>query len=91
MKTQRISLDGGDVDFDAARKAADRIAGNRLAEPLLVAWHDGAAGKGHPDVHECTGRPGWRVYAESRGGKLTIDVNSGQYLFIYAETALKSS
>jgi hypothetical protein len=30
-------------------------------------------------------KPAWIVYAESRGGNLTIDINAGQYLFIYLE------
>jgi hypothetical protein len=91
METIRVTVEGAEVNFDAARKRADDIAAGKLKEPLLVAWYDGVAGLGHPDVPECTDRPGWQVYAESRGGELTIDVNSGQYILIYSETALEGA
>ena len=88
METVDISIDDGEVGFDAARKRADELAVDRLEEPLLVAWYDGVAEMGHPDVQECTDKPGWQVYAESRGGALTVDVNNGKYILIYSETAL---
>jgi len=88
METIHITIDGAEVDFDAARKRADEISTGTLKEPLLAAWYDGIAGMGHPDVQECTDKPGWQVYAESRGGALTVDVNNGKYILIYSETAL---
>lgn len=91
METIRVTVEGAEVDFDASRKRADDIAAEKLKEPLLVAWYDGVAGLGHPDVQECTDRPGWQVYAESRGGALIVDVNSGQYILIYSETALEGA
>jgi len=88
-ETIRIRLDETAVCFDAARKRADDAAGKRLKEPLLVAWYDGVREIGHPDVHECTDRPGWMTYAESRGGGITVDVNDGRYILIYAEGSLE--
>jgi hypothetical protein len=82
-----VFLDDRAPDFEAARKAADEIAGQRMREPMLVAWYDGLAGIGHPDVHECTDKPGWLAYAESRGGDLAIDVNDGRYVMVYSETS----
>jgi hypothetical protein len=29
------------------------------------------------------------TYAESRGGKITVDVNDGRYILIYAEGSLE--
>jgi hypothetical protein len=87
-ETRNIAVDDATLTFETARKGADEIAQERLEEPLLIAWHDGIAGKGHPDVQECTDKPGWQTYAESRGGKLTINVNSGKYVFVYSETSL---
>ncbi len=91
METIRITIDNAEVDFDTSRKRSDDIASEKLKEPLLVAWYDGIAGLGHPDVQECTDRPGWQVYAESRGGALTVDVNGGQCILIYSETALEGA
>ena len=28
-------------------------------------------------------KPPWIVFAEARGGNLTIDINDGEYIFIY--------
>lgn len=86
--TINIKIDEPLVDFKDARKSADDIANKKLIEPLLIAWYDGIAEKGHPDVHECTNKPGWQTYAESRGGQLAINVNEGKYVFIYTETSL---
>jgi len=88
MEEVDITIEGADPDFNAARKSSDEIAERRLKEPLLVAWYDGAAETGHPDVHECHDKPGWKTYAESRGGQLTVNVNAGRYILIYSETSL---
>ena len=91
METTAIRIDGPSVDFGTARKSADDISKRRLIEPLLIAWYDGIAEKGHPDVHECTDKPGWQTYAESRGGQLTVNVNDGRFILIYTETSLKDT
>ena len=90
-ETRNITLDDATLNFNTARKSADEIAKDQLQEPLLIAWYDGIAGKGHPDVQECTDKPGWQTYAESRGGRLTINVNSGRYILIYSETSLSDT
>jgi len=88
METKKITADVDIIDFNAARKSADEISLKILKEPFLVAWYDGIAGIGHPDIHECTSKPGWQMYGESRGGCLTVDVNDGSYIFIYAESSI---
>ena len=88
-ETIRVRLHETAIGFDAARRKADEKAGEQLKEPLLVAWYDGGKGIGHPDVHECTDKPGWMTYAESRGGSITVDVNDGRYILIYAEGSLE--
>jgi len=90
-ETRNITLDDATLNFNTARKSADEIAKDQLQEPLLIAWYDGIAGKGHPDVQECTDKPGWQTYAESRRGRLTINVNSGRYILIYSETSLSDT
>jgi hypothetical protein len=51
---------------------------------MLLSWYQGKSGESYPNL-ECGSddRPAWVVYAESRGGNLTIDINAGQYVFIY--------
>ncbi|MDO8736087.1 MAG: AF1514 family protein [Thermoleophilia bacterium] len=88
MEIRNITVNGEMIDFNAVRKAADEISQEILREPFLVAWYDGIAGIGHPDVHECTSKPGWQTYGENRGGCLTVDVNNGSFILIYTETSV---
>ena len=30
-------------------------------------------------------KPAWVIYAESRGGNITIDINQEEYIFIYLD------
>ena len=58
-----ISAKDGVLDYTAALV----IAGQAVAEAMLLAWYDGKNSAGYPDVHECTGdKPGWLAYAEPR-------------------------
>lgn len=51
---------------------------------MLLAWYDRKRGRFSPNVVCCSERkPGWVVYAESRGGNITIDINDESYVFIY--------
>jgi hypothetical protein len=51
---------------------------------LLLAWNDARAGRFYP-THQCgkTGEPPWKVYARARGANLTVDINQGDYLFLF--------
>ncbi len=51
---------------------------------MLLSWYQGKTGESYLNLECCSGdKPAWIVYAESRGGDLTIDINDGQYVFIY--------
>ena len=51
---------------------------------MLLAWYDRDAGAFSPQAPCCTDdKPGWLVYAESRGGDLVIDLNREAYVFVY--------
>jgi hypothetical protein len=78
-----IHIDGS-LDFDRARKVADREAKKISPDPLLLAWYNAQTGKYSPPV-ECCGedKPTWLIYAESRGGTLCIDINDENYVFVY--------
>jgi hypothetical protein len=55
---------------------------------MLLAWYEKKTGRYSPPV-ECCGKekPSWVVYAESRGGNITIDINKEEYVFIYADAS----
>jgi Domain of unknown function (DUF5619) len=75
------------LDFSQARALAEARARREAADPMLLAWYDRAAAAFSPQAPCCTDdKPGWLVYAESRGGDLVIDINHEAYVFVYRRT-----
>jgi hypothetical protein len=75
------------LDFARARAIADRRARELAPEPMLLAWFDRDAETFSPQVPCCgDAKPGWLIYAESRGGDLVIDINDEAYVFVYRRT-----
>jgi hypothetical protein len=65
---------------DIARQRAKELC----ADPMLLSWYQGKTGESYPNLECGPGdKPAWITYAESRGGDIVIDVNQGQYIFIY--------
>lgn len=87
MLPNRVAVkEHGEVSFEKARELADRTVRDRLSAPMLMAWFDRKTGAFSPQVECCSEeKPGWVVYAESRGGSLTVDVNDGAYYFVYRD------
>ena len=80
-----IDIEEG-LDFETARLLADQKAITLASRPMLLAWYDAASGRFSPNVTCCSEhKPGWLVYAESRGGNLTIDINDERYVFVYCD------
>lgn len=76
------------LDYERARGIADRKAKELSESPMLLAWYDGKSGKFSPPVECCNEiKPGWIVYAETRGGSITIDINDEEYIFIYLDAS----
>ena len=71
-------------DFAEAKDLSKQKAKEFCTDPMLLSWYQGETGESYPNI-ECSpgDKPAWIVYAESRGGDLTIDTNEGQYVFIY--------
>jgi len=75
------------LDFARARAIAEGRAREVAPEPMLLAWYDRGAGAFSPQVPCCgDDKPGWLIYAESRGGDLVIDINDEAYVFVYRRT-----
>jgi len=81
-----IQTTGGDLSFHSARDIANREAKKLCSDPMLLAWYEKKTGRYSPPV-DCCGeeKPSWVVYAESRGGNITIDINQEEYVFIYTD------
>ncbi len=79
-----VKSDDPDLDFAEAKDLAKQKAKETCADPMLLAFYQGKTGESYPNLECGPGdKPAWIVYAESRGGDLTIDINEGQYVFIY--------
>jgi len=75
------------LDFSRARVIAEARARQEAADPMLLAWYDREAGAFSPQAPCCgDAKPGWLIYAESRGGDLVIDINDEAYVFVYRRT-----
>ncbi|QTA88772.1 AF1514 family protein [Desulfonema magnum] len=71
-------------DFNKAKDIAKQKAKTLGTDPMLLAWYQGKTGDYVPKAECGSGdKPGWIVYAESRGGNITIDINDEEYIFIY--------
>ena len=80
----KVKLDEMDLDFASAKDMAKQKAKEMVADPMLLSWFNGKTGESYPNLECGPGhKPAWITYAESRGGDLTIDINDGQYVFIY--------
>ena len=83
-KVINLDIDVPDLDFAAAKNIAKQKAAEMGDDPMLLSWFNGKSGESYPNLECGPGdKPAWITYAESRGGNLTIDINHGQYVFIY--------
>ena len=83
-KIIELKSDAADLDFAAAKDLAKQKAGELGDDPMLLSWYQGKTGDFYPTADCGPGdRPPWIVFAESRGADLTIDINEGEYIFIY--------
>ena len=83
-KLIELNSENQELDFEEAKDFAKQKARGICADPMLLSWYQGQTGESYPNLECGPGdKPAWIVYAESRGGDLTIDINHGQYVFIY--------
>lgn len=80
----KIKLDHPNLDFVQAREIARQKAKETCADPMLLSWYQGKTGESYPNLECGPGdKPTWIVFAESRGGDLTVDINAGEFVFIF--------
>jgi len=80
----KIKVVNPDLDFAEAKDIAKQKAKEMVADPMLLSWYQGKTGESYPNLECGPGdKPAWIVYAESRGSDLTIDINEGDYIFIF--------
>ena len=81
-----VRVDEKNLDFSTARLMAEQKAKELMDHPMLLGWYDSNKGRFSPNVTCCSEeKPGWLVYAETRGGNISITINRETYVFIYGD------
>jgi hypothetical protein len=80
----KLRITDSNLNFEKAQALAKQAAKKFSTDPMLLSWYQGKTGKFYPDF-ECgrSDKPAWVLYAESRGGDTAININKGEYIFIY--------
>ena len=80
-----LNIDDHDLNFERARDAALERVKIYDSDPMLVGWYDRKSGMESPSegCEDEEGDPAWVRYAKAHGGNLTVNVNDGEYIFIY--------
>jgi hypothetical protein len=82
MKEIKVKIDGLDLDFTAAEEISKVIA-DKVGVEMLIAWYDPAKGTHFPNVQCCgSDEPSWLIYAKNRGGKVLVNVNGFQFIYL---------
>ena len=80
----KIEIGNDGVDFSAAKDLAKQKAKELSSDPMLLSWFCGKTGEFYPKT-QCgrSDKPAWLVFAESRGADIAVNINDGEYIFLY--------
>ena len=84
MQQVGIVIGGTPLDVELANALAEQVARHLADDFLLLAWYDGQRKEEHPSIPECQHKPGWLAYAEGHGGNIRVQINAGEFDFIFA-------
>jgi len=79
----KIQIDTN-LDFEDAKNIAKQKMKEICIDSMLLSWCNGKTGEFHPTI-KCgsSDKPAWIIWAESRGGNYTIDINDGEWFFVF--------
>lgn len=79
-----LMIDDEELDFESAKYIAKEKAKELTTDPMMLSWFSGKTGEFYPKT-ECgpMDKPPWIVFAESRGADIAININDGEYIFLY--------
>jgi hypothetical protein len=83
VHTIGVTVTGRALDFGAAQLVAEALA-RSCGQAQVLAWYDRAAGRESPQLPPSGDKPGWLAYAEEQAGTLKVDVNHGEYIFMFS-------
>ncbi len=85
-KRVEIRIPDDILSYDKARSVAKAVAQAIYQDSMLVSWFDKRRNQFYPPVTCCDlgdGRASWEIYADSRGARLQVDINEGEYIFLF--------
>ena len=79
-----IHVDDKDLNFAKAIDIAKKEARKISPDAMLLSWYSKTTGDYYPKL-ECGSwdKPVWIIFAESRGADIAININDGQYIFLF--------
>lgn len=79
-----IQVNDKNLDFSKAKDIAKKEAKKLADDPMLLSWYCEKTGEYFPKL-ECGtwDKPVWIIFAESRGADIAVDINDGEYIFLY--------
>ncbi|MBI5249930.1 MAG: AF1514 family protein [Desulfomonile tiedjei] len=79
-----VHVEGFSLDLNSARSIADQKASQCSKNPVLLAWFEKRTGRHSPNIaYGCQEKPSWLIYAQFRGGSISVDINDQEYVFVY--------
>jgi hypothetical protein len=80
----KLSVDKGDLGIAAATDLAKQKVKELSDDSMMLSWCCGKTGEYYPKT-ECgrTEKPPWIIFAESRGADIAININDGEYIFLF--------
>lgn len=80
-----LNIGDPQLPYERAHEAAVSLARKYGDDPLLLSWFNKKSGEESPNT-SCEGgssEPGWVNYAKGHGANLTVNVNHGDYVFMF--------
>ena len=79
-----LRIDEEELDFVKAKDIAKDKVKELATDPMLLSWYNGKTGEYFPKLDCGTwDKPVWMIFAESRGADIAININDGEYIFLY--------
>lgn len=80
----QITVEQENLDFLKAKDIAKAKTKELAPDPMLLSWYNGKTGDYYPK-YECSTweKPVWIIFAESKGADIAININDGDYIFLY--------
>ncbi len=75
-----------DCTLECARQLAVNEAEKADNAPKLLSWYARKEQEFSPEGECVNGKPGWLTYATANNANLTVDVNDGEYIFMFRKS-----